>query len=458
MDLLKPFEPTLEDPWDEAKAAHLARRAGFGATPDEIAHLVELGPAGAVAHFVDFPDRDDVLEERIEREGSGIRYGGSGGGIRREWFLRMVHGAHPLREKLTLLWHDHFATMESKVEHQGMLQQQLQLLRKHAAGDFSELVYGIARDPAMLVLLDNRLSVAGQPNENWARELLELYTVGVDNYTQQDIVELARIFTGWTTPDPKVPRFVFDPEIHDTEDKVLFGERVAGRSGKAGIKEAEEAMARILARPECPQFVAGKLAAWLGSHTPPAEVVEEVAAVLSENDLSIREAVRALLGSTWFFAPENRLSMYKNPVELAAGTLRLLEVQNAHLAGLDELTRNMGMDLYEPPSVAGWEHGEGWVDSGAVVMRFNFALTISELPHSSRTVIGRPAIDLEHLAGEGNETDQLVDGLAWRLLQRPFDPRRRAALADHLRTIDDRRDRTRTALHLLLTTPEYALA
>ncbi len=471
MKFLQPYTPTPDDPWNHAKASHLARRAGFGATPNRLEDMVALGVEGAVGELIAGPADESPFEQALERAGATqARDGRNVDALRREWFFRMVHGPDPLREKLVLFWHDHFATQESKVIRAPLIYDQLATLRRHAMGRFPDLISAIAKDPAMLVLLDNRLSDAANPNENWARELLELYTLGVDHYTQGDVVELARIFTGWTTPEAHVPEFQFRPEMHDSGDKVLFGSELVGRSGADGMAEGIEALARIVARADCPRFLADKLCRWFVSHEPDPLGVAEVAEVLRRNGLDLAATLSQLFRSRWFYAPSQRFALYKNPVELAVSTLRLLEVQNAHLAGLERLTRSMGMQLYEAPSVAGWEHGEGWVDSGAVVQRFHFALEVSDLPHSTRNVVGRPATNLDQLAG-GDDPDphELVERLSLRLLQRPLDEWRHSVLVTYLEEADlraeadesvarRRRRRTRALVHLLLTTPEYAVA
>ena len=479
IDHLAPFEPSAVAPWDHAAAAHLARRAGFGVPPTELGVLVALGPSAAVERFVDFPNTSAALEDAVRRAGSALATSAeaeAAGGfdavrrMRQRWLFRMVHSPHALHEKLTLFWHDHFATAQSKVVRAPLLEGQLAALHTHAAGRFRDLIGAIARDPAMLVLLDNRLSTKERPNENWARELLELYTLGLDRYTQEDIVALARIFTGWTTPTANTPEFVYRADAHDPGDKQLFGAVLSGRSGAGGLDEGEAALDHIVARPDCAAFLADKLARWFVSHDPAPEPVAELTAVLQASELDLRVTLRALFRSRWFHAPEHRFALYKNPVELAVGTLRLLEVQNAHLAGLERLTRTMGMELFEPPSVAGWEHGRGWVDSGSAIQRFNFALEVSELPHTTREVEGRPALNLDALAGGDDPTPrELLDGLEARLLGRALLDTQRAAILEYLGAAaardgrdtsarGRRRARVRGALHLILTAPQFAMA
>jgi uncharacterized protein (DUF1800 family) len=470
---LAPFIPSPGDPWDAAHAAHLLRRAGFGGPPAEVERLAARSPAEAVESLLDFETGAAAFEESVEEHrpefdaahGVGARMDG----LRREWIYRMVHTPHPLREKLTLFWHDHFALQESVVVREPLVRLHVDTLRAHGAGPFRGLLRAVAADPGMLVQLDNRLNEAGAPNENYARELMELHALGVDNYSQRDVVALARVFTGWSTPQPHVPEFVFNAERHDARDKLFLGRTIEGRGGQRGLAEGEEALDLIVAQDACASFLASKLLRWFASHAPPLEVVSELAAALRENGLDVSGALRTLFSSTWFHAREQRFALYKNPLEMAVCAARGLGLQNAHLAGLEQLARRMGMHLFEPPSVAGWEHGAAWVNSGAIVQRFNSALAISELPHTSRAIVGHPALDFDALCEVAGDTGRLADALAARLLQRALAPAQRAALVAFLdeaaaagepgRSAQKRwRDVTRAAVHLVLCVPEYALS
>jgi uncharacterized protein (DUF1800 family) len=479
MDALRPFQATLADPWDEAKAAHLARRAGFGATPAERTQLAALAVEAAVARFVDFPAVDQELEQRMRAVGAPLDVSDLSRGaygeevaskVRRAWIFRMVHGTAPLQEKLALLWHDHFACQTSKVTRVRLMRNQNELFRRAGAGSFRALVKAVARDPAMLVFLDNRVSFRAAPNENWARELMELFTLGVDRYSQEDVRELSRAFTGWTTETPDSDAFVFDPRSHDPGDKTLFGAPLQGRSGPRGIDEGDEALDRLLARPDCAPFIAAQLVAWFGDEAPAPEIVAAVAQRLRATDWSIRETLRALFSSAWFYAEERRFARIANPVELLIGAARALEVQNAHLAGLEVQLVCLGMSLLEPPSVAGWEHGAAWIEPGSVAPRLNLALALSELPHAGRAITGRTSIDLDRLSG-GLEDDPLalVRALALRLLGRGLATEQEEVLAAYLeaetpllpsgdddpkRARDLRRARVRAALHLVLAAPQ----
>lgn len=461
--------------WNSEAAAHLARRAGFGATPAELERLVALGREKAIEHFVDFPEEDAALDREMLEIGGSLTDFGDGEGsdqnevsnvARAAWFYRMVRERSPLREKLTLFWHDHFACQRSKIVRLPQYMGQVETFRAHAAGSFRELVHAVARDGGMLAYLDNRLSDARNPNENWGRELLELFTLGVDNgYEQRDVYELARAFTGWTTPDLNSVEFVYDPELHDSTDKILFGERIEGRTGAAGMEEGLEAMDRILAKPECAEYLAEKLIAWFANHEPTTEQIREIATIFRDSDLSIRAAVRGIFRSDWFFAPENRSNRFKNPVEFLVSATRLLEVQNVHLAELEQHALALGMQLFEPPSVAGWDHGSSWVNSGSTVARAQLALRLSALPTSTLQITGSPAYNLDELLGSAESDAELVATLAHRLLQAELPEQ--AAIETYLAQYEApprmkpklvRLEKARATIHLLLMSPRFAIA
>lgn len=470
--------PTARGAWTAREAAHLARRAGFGATPTELARLVELGRAGAVREFTEYPEVDEELEARIAHTGDTLANVESENVFEmaeraREWWLfRMASGNHPLQEKLALLWHDHFACQFSKLLRGPLYFGQNAMFRRLGSSSFRDLLRGVASDPAMLVFLDNRVNKKDNPNENWGRELLELFTLGVDRYSQTDVYEAARIFTGWSTPTKNTAEFIFNADDHDEGDKVLLGETIQGRAGDTGIEEGWEALDIILKREDCATFIASKLYLWFVSHEPHADRIEELALVLRKNGLSIREALRSMFNADWFYGEDVMLSRYKNPVEWVISAVRLLGMQNTYLLNLRDAVRVTGMNLFEPPSVAGWDHGTAWINSGTIVSRFNLALQLSEVPNSRRQVAGRAAMNLGALAPEpangGENLGGMVEALATRLLQEPLPAASKEAVAQALEdeasflpTDMEPRKRhralTRAAIHLLLVSPEFAL-
>jgi uncharacterized protein (DUF1800 family) len=473
-----PLAPLARQRWDADAAAHLLRRAGFGGRPAEVAELAALEPDAALGRLIDFPAEEPELEAEMKSLGSELSFDltearmetrDSFAVLRAWWLYRMTRTRHPLREKLTLFWHSHFATAASKVLRPPLFLQQNRTLRALGPGPFRGLLGAIARDPAMLVFLDGRLNRRGQPNENWARELMELFSLGVDRYTQGDVDELSRVFTGWGTPEGDSTQFVFTPEDHDTEDKRLFGTTLRGRAGAEGIEEGEEALDLIVARPECAHFLAGKLLAWFAASEWPAEVQDALAETLRRNDLCAREGLRALFASAWFHAPERRFALHRNGVEVAVGAARLLGMQNVQHLDFESRLRRLGMELFEPPSVAGWPTGRAWVQSGALVERFHLAQALSEVAHARLTVLGSAAFDLEALApapDAGNEA--LARHAAMRLWQRPPGAEQLQALTDYLQSGDERlagenardarRAKLRGLVHLLIAAPEFGVA
>lgn len=473
----EPLAPLAPSSFGAAEAAHLLRRAGFGGPPAQVERLAALGLERAVEELVDFPVEDPELELGIEGAGGDLaidRPNPRDDGrdplavLRSWWIFRLAHARHPLCEKLTLFWHGHFATAASKVLRPEVLLEQNQALRRLGPGPFRELLGSQARSPAMLIYLDGRLNRAGAPNENWARELVELFTLGVDRYQQHDVTELARIFTGWSAPEPLYAEFEFDAAAHDAGDKVLFGVPLDGRGGPEGVVEGEEALDRIVERPECAQFLASKLLAAFASPAAPPEVRDALASTLRARRLAAREGLRVLFRSAWFYAPEQRFALWRGGVEQAIAAVRLLGVQNAHLLGLDRTLRRLGQDLFEPPSVAGWASGRAWVQTGALVERFRLARELSGLPHTQLAVNGSSAFDVESLAPADAGDEALVDHAMFNLLGRALDPAQRAALVGYTSDCGERhaadaprevrRAKLRGLVHLCVAAPEFALA
>ncbi len=464
--------------FDRDCAAHLARRAGFGATPAQLDRLVELGLDGAVSHFVDYPELEPELDLLQAQHGSALADVEEGEAsaleavsrLRMQWLWRMVTTAHPLRERLALLWHDHFSTAESKVVRVALLRQQYQTFERLGGASFRELVGAVARDPAMLVYLDNRVSKKKHPNENFARELFELFTLGVNHYQQRDVAEVARIFTGWGTRDRNKGPFEFDSGDHDTNDKLVLGHVIGGRTGAKGEQEGEDVLDLLVARPECAHFISGKLAQCFLAHEPPADLVEGLARTFAANKSSIRETLRKLFSSEAFYAPQFRFQMHKTPVEWAVSAGRLLGVRNVHLLGLENRLARMGMRLFEPPSVAGWDGGRSWAQSSQLAERFELALSYSGVSHSKRAVFGAPAADFAALCSDqADDSVLLVQKLSAQILQRELEPAASSVVAAHLEqalpvvaagpTRDhERRERVRAVLHMLLCSPEFSLA
>ncbi len=464
--------------WNADCAAHLLRRAGFGGRPEEVQALAVMPFEQAVAQVVDFPARDEALEEELAALGSELALspeqrqmvGRDGFAVlRARWLYRMVRTRYPLREKLTLFWHGHFATAQGKVPYPELCVAQLEALYAYGAGPFRPLLGAIAHDAAMQVFLDGRLNRRGAPNENFAREVLELFTLGVDNYSQRDVDELSRVFTGWGAAPEGGQRMEFSQQDHDPSDKTLFGETVRGREGAAGAQEGEEALDRILARPQAPRFLARKLLAFFAADTWPELVERALAAQLSTHELSAREGLRHLFMSAWFYAGEQRFAQQRSGIEMAVAAARLLGVQNVHASSLLDHAPGLGQVLFNPPSVAGWPSGRARVTAGGLIERYRMGQALSQLTHTRRRVLGAAALDFESLApADSADNAALAHSVAQRFWQRVPDAQSTAALVAYLdgcdardtgtNARDARRAKLRGLVHLTIAAAEFSVA
>ncbi len=374
-------------------AAHLLRRAGFGGSREEIESLAARGREGAVDYLVDYEavNNDDLgaaLKKAFKLKKSG---GFLFRDIRRWWITRIILTNRPLEEKMTLFWHNHFATSGTKVPLHYMYFQNL-LLRDNAMGKFDDLLLRVARDSAMLIWLDGYLSVRNNENENFARELQELFTMGVrdavtdePNYTEQDVKEMARIFTGWRVPFPngsvkinkpgKYEAF-FDERFFDAGAKTIYGQ--------TAFYASEDIIPIIAARRATPRFLVKRLfEAFVYSLTSSEEdkqTIEKFADVYLQNDHRIRPLMRAILVSDEFFSDRAMFANIKNPVEYIVSAMRALEAgyDQARDGALSDISlyirlAAMGMDLLFPPDVAGWSLNLGWINSSTMLERYNLA-------------------------------------------------------------------------------------
>ena len=450
-----PFEPTPEDPWDPRKVAHLHRRAGFGASWAELRRDVAAGPAESVGRFFNPPDTS--AEERAVRE--GLRAGAVGSAdprrLRAYWLYRMLFGADPLRERLTLFWHGHFATSLTKVDSVGAMAAQVESLRERALGDFAGLLGAMTADPAMLVWLDGGTSRRERPNENYAREFLELFTLGHGVYSEGDIREAARAFTGWTpeggrrTPDDANPKFVFEEEAHDAGPKTFLG--------KAGPWKAGDVVHITLEHPEAARHLARKLyRAFVAEGPEPGpELIEPLADVLRSSGYSTRRAMEVILRSRHFYSAATCRRRVKSPVEFTVGLLRMLEVPRPKVNLLAAATAcgRQGQELFAPPNVKGWEGGTTWINSSTLLERLNWATDVVW----GNPDLGVPPFDpvawaVDHGVKPGEAAAVFVE----LLLQGDVGPGARELILAAGR--DGGRDGLRKSLQRVLHCPEFQLA
>ena len=360
---------------DLALMAHLIRRAGFGATRDELEAYVAKGYEATVEELL-HPQGDSHLEddvvERYYIEIDDMRQATSASGW---WLYRMVNDSSPLREKMTLFWHSLFATAYEKIMNGRANAAQIETFRKNCLGDMGTILLEMSKDPSMIIWLDNDTNHKDAPNENYGRELLELFSMGVGNYTEEDVKACTRAFTGWTIANfiPRYPwgafplEFEYRPDDHDDDEKEFLGE--TGRLDGGDIIDI------IVRQPATARFIAGKLYNFFVSDDPPTEeAIQILTDTYFESGYDIRAVMQTLLNSEFF--KEARFAKVKSPAELVAGVLRLAGDFEELKPGLMELAMEsayMGQELLNPPTVEGWHTGKEWIDSGSLVGRVNFA-------------------------------------------------------------------------------------
>jgi uncharacterized protein (DUF1800 family) len=371
------YEPTPDDPWDLRKVAHLHRRAGFGATRAELLHDLAAGPEASVERLFHPPTLPTEDAEAIDGLRQTARSSSNLDLLKVCWLNRILHGPDPLREKLTLFWHGHFATSNKKVEAVALMDRQNETLRTHALGGFATMLEAIIADPAMLVWLDGGTSKKDKPNENFAREFLELFTLGVGHYTERDIREAARAFTGWVRQDSRggfqeTPAFTHDPAQVDDGPKTFLG--CNGRWGPSDVVRL------VLERPEAATFLARKLYRWFVSEsTPPGpELIEPLAEEVKKHKFAIGPIVGVILRSKHFYSQAAYRQRIKSPVEFSAGLVRILEIPRPALnpLALSAACDGQGQELFAPPNVEGWVGGQVWINSGTLLERTNWAADV----------------------------------------------------------------------------------
>ncbi len=280
--------------------------------------------------------------------------------LREWWFREMLNTPSPLQEKMTLFWHNHFATSSQKVRFPPLLYQQNLLLRRNALGNFRTMLHEMARDPAMLIYLDGANSRKEQPNENFAREVMELFTLGEGHYSEKDIKEAARAFTGWSV-DRETGRYMFRRGIHDYGRKTVLG--------KTDELDGDQVLDILLAQPACARFITGKLWKEFVSSTPDDQEIDRLARVFRESGYNIATLMRAMLTSDAFYAQDNRAALIKSPVELVVGTLKTFDIDAPNLRPFVLASALLGQNVFTPPNVKGWPGGETWINSASLLGR-----------------------------------------------------------------------------------------
>ena len=370
---------------DIALMGHLMRRAGFGAPQEELQTRSAKGYDATVEELLHPEELPAIDENEFYRYFPGYE-GALGPPINQaEWVYRMINTKRPLEEKIALFWHQLFATGNSKVDNPPELTQQIKMFRNYGLGSFKELLVELAKNPAMIYWLDNNGNHNGAINENWGRELMELFALGVGNYSEDDIKEASRAFTGWTIA-PKIPRnplgrfywnFEYKPEDHDDGEKTFLG-HTGNFNGEdiINILADQPATPRFLARHLYNFFVADEAQVPAWNITPPRdpEAIQTLVDAYNDSKGDIRSILRVLFKSDFFKSA--RFEHVKSPAELVVGTVRIAGNYNGPRPGLTLLAMEcnwQGQELLNPPSVESWHTGSEWIDGGALVRRVNFA-------------------------------------------------------------------------------------
>ena len=447
----EPWEPTEENPWNRRLAAHLLRRTSFGASNAELDEAVAQGPAECVdlmlAACLDGNTATQPFVDEMESMAAGLA-AGEPQALEPWWLYRMLFTPTPLREQMTLFWHGHFATSAATVGDTTMMLAQNQTLRQLAFGKFQPLVQAVSRDPAMLTYLNSTTNARLHPNENYARELMELFCLGVGNYTEADIQETARCFTGW---EIRNRAFRFNKHQHDFGVKTIFEQR--------GNFDGNDAVRIILAQDAAPRFLARKLIRFFVCDQPVSdELVAPLANELRDNDFAITPILRRILTSRMFYSQASVGQKIRSPVELAICSLRSLE-GTVGVKNLAALLRPLGQRVFYPPNVKGWDGGRQWINATTLIGRVNM---LPKLLSDGNTRFARGSLAdyfQDKLPDAENATSaEFVDFVASLLLATPLPTSARDGLIEVAATHEGAA--TESAENVLLTlsaVPEFQL-
>lgn len=471
---------------------HLFARAGFGATPAELHKAAQqplrkvvrqlLKDSASVAELnVVEPDQNeikrqlkglfragqldkDMLKERIRQNAEKVRE------LNLQWLDQMAAGQAPLREKMALFWHGHFAC-RTMGRNPLFMQQYANTLRQHALGSFRDLLMAVSKEPAMLQFLNNQQNRKNAPNENFAREVMELFTLGHSasspgNYSEHDIKEAARAFTGWQYT--LNGQFVFREQVHDEGEKTIFG--------KTGAFKGENVIAMLLEKPQTARFITSKIYRFFVNETEDKKKVEKLAGQFYKSGYDIAGLMESIFASDWFYEAKNVGAHIKSPVELLAGLRHTLGVQFDQPQPQIFVQRTLGQILFYPPNVAGWPGGKNWIDSSSLLFRMqlpNYVLRAAD-------VMVHPKedgdVNTELLARRGgikfkttvNWSDfeasfaklssaELTDAIAGVLLPFPLRTDQRILLEKQLKPDQSRTEQIHTLTAALMSLPEYQL-
>ncbi|HUA64484.1 MAG TPA: DUF1800 domain-containing protein [Alphaproteobacteria bacterium] len=387
------LKPLSSSKWNYEMAAHLLNRAGFGGTPMQIQGLADMTMPQAVSYLLDYekipdptpdpewarpePDRMEAMR-RVYQTGTPEERRQANQAeqklqyqrmieLRGWWLNRMAKGPRPFQEKMTLFWHGHFATSVEKVHEAYYMWRQNELFRRLATDNWLRLLIMMGQDPAMLVWLDQAESRKEHPNENFAREVMELFALGIGYYTEKDVTEGARALTGWSL-DRRDQKFIYRPEFHDEGIKTYLG--------LTGNLTPEDVLVQIVAQPHSAVFITGKIWNFFAGQMPSPELNQAMAAELRANGNDFKPFLRVMFSSEEFYSPDIVKNEVKSPVQWLVGTSRMLESDLPPPVISMGMLRSLGQDIFAPPNVKGWDGGLSWITTNTLLARYNEAETL----------------------------------------------------------------------------------
>lgn len=459
------YAPDADSPWNLARVVHLHRRAGFAATWGEVQRDLKDGPAKSIERVLRGQSTSPAEFDRTSTLLADAAISNRDAGRLKAWWVyRMFFGPDPLTERLTLTWHSHFATSLEKVRDPGKMYRQNDLMRRHGRGKFADLLTRVVKDPAMLVWLDADRNRKGRPNENLAREVMELFTLGVGNYSEKDVKEAARALTGWALAggerslgaSPAMMMntgsgFRFDRAAHDSEEKTILG--------KSGAWTGDDLLKMLLEHPATARRLAFRMGEmFFGEKVLEPAAFDALAAGLREHDLDINWGISTILRSRLFFLENNLRTRILGPVEFVVSSARMLETfaEPPSTLLLADWAARLGQDLFMPPNVGGWPGGRQWISTQSMIGRANFVAALLE----GRLTRAQAPLDVLALGdrhGASDSLESLLGFISQLVLGSPLDAQKMANL---LRTVGSTRptpEAARKVAALVLASPEASI-
>jgi uncharacterized protein (DUF1800 family) len=435
---------------ERSRISHLLRRAGFAPSPAELDLAVSRGFDGTLDQLLNPPDDHDASDDVLNQIPLDLTKLNE---AQRWWLVRMRYTSRPLVEKMTLFWHGHFATGVGKVGRRNLdlMRQQNELFRTQGLGNFRDLLLNVSRDPAMLIWLDGRLNHKNAPNENFGRELMELFTLGIGNYSEDDVKAAARSFTGSTLTKDR--QYAFNPKDHDASPKTYLGQ--------TGSVDGGDIVNILAAQPATASFLATKLARFFVTDPPDSSLVAELAKAYLSSNYDMRTVLRTLFKSDAFSSDAAYHALIKSPAEFVVGALRSLDVPT-NGQGLPAAMAALGQVLFNPPNVAGWPAGESWIATNTMLARASLANAIvaAAKPDSGFFVDPKKLFGL----GASMNAADLIRSITDHLVDGDLSSDERAHLLTYLSAdssvqIDTTRQelKVRGLVYLAMASPEYSL-